>query len=515
MYVHPRPPLRPQKNYPIHKPNAVKKQAWGKQSKCLRLIRDGTLGGLRYFQLYLATCCNHCYVYLVKNGLTWFERIFWFILIALAHFASIHVATKSIDRFLTKNAYMGIERNYFSWNTSLPSLTICPMERLDKELFDDYCRSHGIDAVDKIVLWNFLENLANSTYMNFKSIPVHPSLDAILDRINLKPRKYMETIYNLTSEDRLNPDESHRIRCIDNDQYIHTRQVLTEYGLCYMANNLVDERYSSKYLLFGSLPEPNKYELEHNMLTIQLGSFPDRYKDYTFIGFRSPIDLYAHSVHEVMKVDNNFGYSTENLYYEPLAPEITTAENFETDATIRQRNCRFSHESNLPHFPVYTKNICMQECRLQLVYKMCKCIPHFYPNRIKNPKRVCDYKALRECLPQHESYFLKLYRTRSGSNELELAPCDCDQSCKGNVLSFTLSVYNRSKQLYGSYGATMAVKSWPTFRYKREIYMTFTDLLVYIGGTAGFFLGFSVLGAIEIVYFFTMRLVFTLLGYKL
>lgn len=52
-------------------------------------------------------------------------------------------------------------------------------------------------------------------------------------------------------------------------------------------------------------------------------------------------------------------------------------------ASVDQRKCRFQHESNLTHFPVYTRNICIQECRLNLVYKLCKCIPHFYPNRSK------------------------------------------------------------------------------------------------------------------------------------
>lgn len=125
------------------KPPAGGGEAWTDQGKknsrritACSLIVDG----FDYFKLYLATCCNHCYVYLVKNGLTWLERIFWFILIAISHYASIYIAMQSIDRFLTKNAYMGIERDYFSWNTSLPSLTICPMERLDRELFNAYCQ---------------------------------------------------------------------------------------------------------------------------------------------------------------------------------------------------------------------------------------------------------------------------------------------------------------------------------------------------------------------------------------
>ncbi|XP_059221736.1 acid-sensing ion channel 5-like [Stomoxys calcitrans] len=183
------------------------------------------------------------------------------------------------------------------------------------------------------------------------------------------------------------------------------------------------------------------------------------------------------------------------------------------DATVRQRNCRFGHESNLTHFPIYTKNLCIQECRLRLVYEVCKCIPHFYPNRVNKPKRVCDYHTLKRCFPPNKDYFLKLYRQRGDSQEIDTAPCYCDQNCRDSVVSATHQV-DTSEYIHGN-GATMTMTEWPSLQYRREVYLTFTDLLVYIGGTAGLFIGFNVLGAIEIVYFFTMRLLFKLLGYKL
>lgn len=47
--------------------------------------------------------------------------------------------------------------------------------------------------------------------------------------------------------------------------------------------------------------------------------------------------------------------------------------------------------------------------------------------------------------------------------------------------------------------------SWPIIRYKREVLFGVVDLLVSFGGIAGLFLGFSLLSAVEIVYYFTMR----------
>lgn len=47
--------------------------------------------------------------------------------------------------------------------------------------------------------------------------------------------------------------------------------------------------------------------------------------------------------------------------------------------------------------------------------------------------------------------------------------------------------------------------TWPIIRYKREVLFGWVDLLVSFGGIAGLFLGFSLLSALEIVYFFTIR----------
>uniref|UniRef100_A0A1I8PSK4 Uncharacterized protein n=1 Tax=Stomoxys calcitrans TaxID=35570 RepID=A0A1I8PSK4_STOCA len=292
-------------------------------------IWAGFLGGFKHFQLYLATCCNHCYVYLVKNGLTWFERFFWLILIAMANYATIYVAWKSIDRYLTKNAFIGIDRDYLKWNTTLPSVTICPMERLDRQLFNAYCQTHQVTDKRRETLWDFLEHLANSTYMNFEDIPADPSIDDILNQVQLTPNKYMEVIFNLTRNNRTNSRTDLRIQCDHMGTFCHTRQILTEYGLCYLANSLLDEKYSSQYALFGTLPEANPYERKNETVAAFHITYIDKHMDYYFIGFNTSIDLYVHSPYEIMKVDNNYGYSDQNAYFDPEVVEITTEDNFE------------------------------------------------------------------------------------------------------------------------------------------------------------------------------------------
>lgn len=144
-----------------------------------------------------------------------------------------------------------------------------------------------------------------------------------------------------------------------------------------------------------------------------------------------------HSPYDVLRLVNNFGYTEEGAAYSAEMTFTTAEANFQScvwsiiisifvlitfstysSTTVSQRNCRYFSESNLTHFPYYTRNTCTQECRLDLAYKICDCIPHFYPNRgewtlsymiylfievfaVSKPKRVCSYKTLRSCFPRH------------------------------------------------------------------------------------------------------------------
>lgn len=66
------------------------------------------------------------------------EKIFWLILICVGVYFSVDFSLESWDRYLHKSTVVSVERDYYYWNTSLPSLTICPTVRLAKEKYDDY-----------------------------------------------------------------------------------------------------------------------------------------------------------------------------------------------------------------------------------------------------------------------------------------------------------------------------------------------------------------------------------------
>lgn len=105
-------------------------------------------------------------------------RLFWLALIAVAFFATTHMSLKSLYRYETSSTVVTIERNYYYWNTTLPSFTICPAKsRIDEELFNRYCEQNHITDIAKEEFHDFIESLANASYESFDLIRHYKSVD--------------------------------------------------------------------------------------------------------------------------------------------------------------------------------------------------------------------------------------------------------------------------------------------------------------------------------------------------
>ncbi|XP_021701415.1 pickpocket protein 11 isoform X2 [Aedes aegypti] len=351
-----------------------------------------------FFDVFFSHGALHGITYLGKALLHLVEKVLWIVLIVISLYFCVTLSLESWERFLTKSTVVAIEKDHYYWNISLPSLTICPMERIDRELFDQFAaRSFMLDD-EKIEMFEFIESLANSTYMNFENIK-------------------------------------------------------------------------------GT----------------------------------ANVDVFYHSPYDTINIARYLPYSMEAYEFEAYSIESVTSEDFREHTTVSQRGCRFFPESNLTHFNIYTKGICLQECRLKIAFENCGCIPHFYPNNVKPPKPVCHYRTLKLCFPPLKELFLEF---RGGPNH-DSINCYCEQNCvDSKVIIERTQVLIGTRKLLGSNGGLVLMKKYPLIRFSRQVLFTFTDLLVSIGGTAGLFLGFSVLGVVEIVYFFTLRLVWYCLGHR-
>lgn len=107
-----------------------------------------------------------------------FHRIFWIINIFVALIFGVWVGLKTWEEYLNKSVVLSIRRDHYSWNTSMPSLTICPnYERINRRLFDIYAKNNNIKDEEKDNFYEFLDSMANATYATFKYIKNFTTID--------------------------------------------------------------------------------------------------------------------------------------------------------------------------------------------------------------------------------------------------------------------------------------------------------------------------------------------------
>lgn len=67
--------------------------------------------------------------------------------------------------------------------------------------------------------------------------------------------------------------------------------------------------------------------------------------------------------------------------------------------------------------------------------------------------------------------------------------------------------FQRSRAWFLGANLQWGMIDYPKMQLKRDVLFSFTDVLVYIGGTAGLFLGCSLLSLTEFLYYFSWRMV--------
>ena len=104
------------------------------ESKCFKSV-------YAFFLLFFEKSGIHGLFYFAQTYILLIERFFWLCLVVTAFISTIILSLQSLRRYETKSTVVTIERDHYYWNTTLPSLTICPtQDRIDKDKFDEYCR---------------------------------------------------------------------------------------------------------------------------------------------------------------------------------------------------------------------------------------------------------------------------------------------------------------------------------------------------------------------------------------
>ncbi|KAL7738280.1 hypothetical protein ACLKA6_006611 [Drosophila palustris] len=409
----------------------------------------------------------HGFIYLAKCGLNFLERI-------------ISLSQRTWQRFQTSPMVISMDRNKLVWNTSFPSLTVCPHKRIDDVKVDEYILEQFEDEDDKENFRDFIVKLASLTYDNLETLPLNKSY-------GIDSNNYLDILYELKWP--FTPEISSGAAV---KMFIYETQ--TEFGICHSVNSLV-ARYNSYY--YWRAGDWNL--LDHgDRVTVH----PLDGEIYAqIINLSTAYDVYFHGAGDVPSISKQRYTFPESDYttVELIALEIYTNEEARA-FTTKQRKCRFQYEADgMQTVPIYSFGLCLSECRMFFALRICGCVPHFYRNLLRNGRRlpVCGLEGI-ACLVRIKREIISL------KSDIYKINCNCLGNCDDS--NFFVQSY-RSRVWFLGANLQWGIIDYPKMQLRRDVLFSFADVLVYIGGLVGFFLGCSALSFTEIIYYFTARLV--------
>ncbi|XP_069964001.1 sodium channel protein Nach [Bactrocera oleae] len=441
------------------------------------------LKGREFIFEFLQGSSIHGFIYLAKIGLSIVERMIWLAFICVALFAIISLSKRTWERFQTSPMVISMDRNKLVWNTSFPSLTVCPHKRIDEVKVEEYMNKHPEtfeSDQDRVDFHIFIEKLARLTYENIETLPRNKSF-------GISSNKYLDLLYELKWN--FEPEMSSGAAV---QMFIY--ETLTEFGICHSINSLVARYNSYEYW------KRNDWSiLDHgDRVTVH----PLDGEIYAqIINLSTAYDVYFHGSGDIPNISKQRYTFPETDYttVELIAVEIYTAEEARA-FTTKQRKCRYQYEAEeMLTSPIYSFGTGLAECRMFFALNVCGCVPHFYRNRLKNGRilRICDFNGL-ACLEDIKRDIISLKSSRYKID------CHCLSNCDDSNF-FVQS--HRSRVWFLGANLQWGIIDYPKMQLRRDVLFSFADVLVYIGGLIGFFLGCSALSFTEVIYYFTARLV--------
>ncbi|XP_046401260.1 acid-sensing ion channel 3-like [Ischnura elegans] len=434
----------------------------------------------------------------------------------LAAGGAVSVSLSTWSRFADSPTVISVERDHWVWRTPVPAATICPrppppdpteileVAKWVQSRHDE--KESGTVPADKeeALVLAFLEAFRTATLGSLTNLrPFANSQDLLPPAsdlkdlfIKLQPKfKFKSSISGLSTSQEEPPP---------------WHAVLNEAGLCYVVFSGLDQMQAARAAERDS----------RHPLTVAAGNPLDGDVNIQLVQISHGYKMYFHSPWDQADVFSRPLASTVGHYVsvDLAAAAIITTDEARTGLGVAQRKCRFQDEpgsessSPLPHGELhYSFNSCRSQCRASLARKLCGChAEHLFGGRLQpvtassdssrkyaGDATPCDIAGL-ICLSQHEDLLIKL---PASHHSLENS-CECLSPCEDVTY-----VAARTEIIQWPLGNTVrwGISKYPRTRHKRDVLFGFSDLLGSMGGAAGLFLGCSLLSAVELVYFVTLR----------
>uniref|UniRef100_A0A6E8VRH2 Sodium channel protein Nach n=1 Tax=Anopheles coluzzii TaxID=1518534 RepID=A0A6E8VRH2_ANOCL len=445
-----------------------------------------TFSFTKAIQNVLAQTSLHGVFHLVHKRSTYVEKVIWLGIISMALFAGCYNVGSFWVRYWTNPTVIALDRDYHLWNTTFPSLTVCFQKRLNEAARDQLIAQVDPELAERY--GEFLDTLLESDIENVGHLAEFDEFEGTDLR---------QLLNELT-------DRPNAVVTMEGDLHGTLVRSLTEMGICYTFNTAIG-RYLS---IDPYAPDEKLYEVSLFGEMFQVCRRSLVKSIFGKIFFHSPYEM--PTIRKSLLIERGF-FTFTKMDFNALA--ITSVPALKS-LSIKQRKCRFPHESNLKFFPeYYSYGLCLLECKFYLFLKHCDCIPYFY--QISDPSKYCKLSQL-ACVELYQSYISFL--TADELREI-FGACNCLKNC--DDVTFTL-------QHYGStFWFNDPVIKWsiriPKIRYSRRIIFDFIDAMgenvkrneVSTGSILEFFFGFSIITLVELAYFSMRNLILSCLRIKM
>ncbi|CAG4956011.1 unnamed protein product [Colias eurytheme] len=409
----------------------------------------------------------------------WVERLFWVLLVILSWYGSALLIGSAWDAFVNNPISFGVETTYTDWNTKLPSVAVCELDNDDKifNISDTiWTPDHLIDLEDA------LRDIAYFRGFAYRLVDVcyatkNPDSQCPTSNYSY----YADLVRSPCSQ--LLQNCSYNGNAFDCCEYFLPLQ--TDIGMCYTINSIQVENPKI-------YPMVSNKQHKQGVLSFEL--------------LLKHAMLYTLGEDEVPTV-TTLTSSTLKLASGKNYQRHLTVRNIENDplvvqTTREQRACRFNDDNQGGLYPHYSYSTCTVLCRKKRQVEICGCNDHFMIGA-EDSKR-CNISGI-SCLHNHASDLTTL---KPPWNKRPGLACDCLPSCDETEITVIKDVVrakggrSKKKKAY----VELILAYLPTERFKRNVVRSRLDLVVSVGGTAGLFVGASLLSFVELIFFFTVRL---------
>ncbi|XP_069672052.1 sodium channel protein Nach-like [Periplaneta americana] len=495
-------------------------------------LRKGhILQAARFYWDYIREFClytsQHGYKYIAQPKATIIERVFWTLVVLTAIVSAVFIMGIEWNFHLSKYTITSVDTAHYPlWNIPFPAVTVCGFNKVE--------RSQAKDLIKELILPEGVTHDQAFSDMKYLLELLEPSeqketkflrLQSILDDNNITVEEVMKKMIL-----RVAPQcEKLLIKCSWKGREVACIKLFrlhkTYEGYCCSFNyvGIRDEVLKAKMDQDQDIPRKAATSGYRMGLSVVVRSNTDEYYAMNLASFG--VKVLVHDPYDYPDVNTvkKFVPLRSDLFFS-IPPWVTYSTPEVRDIPIKNRGlrgCLFPDEVELRKMKSYSYNNCITECRENYTIQICGCTPFYYPNN--GGYRICNLTDV-PCLAKNKR---SLEIMNPGQKDFQKNthviieyPCNCFPDCinyyypieSSEGIISTMTISNRDNFFSADFiEANDSVfnvffSNFLVTRYRRDVLYSWKGLLGSLGGLLSLFIGFSLIGAVEIFYFFTFRL---------